>query len=52
MHLQELASRGEEGLDIPPSAISMLDGLLEQTESELQGASRLLSPSFYVSRAC
>jgi Ubiquitin carboxyl-terminal hydrolase len=37
MHLQELFTRGEEGLEVPTSAIATLESLAEQTQFELQG---------------
>lgn len=37
MHLQELSSRGEERLEVPPSVIATLESLAEQTQFELQG---------------
>jgi hypothetical protein len=37
MHLQELSSRGEGGLEVPTSAIGTLESLAEQTQFELQG---------------
>ena len=48
MYLQELSSRGEEGLDVPPSAITTLESLAEQTRLQLQGT---VSPSSF-SFAC
>ena len=39
MYLQELSSRGEEGIEVPPSAIATLESLAEQTQSQLQGTS-------------
>ena len=36
MHLQELSSGGEEGLEVPPSAIATLESLAEQVQFELQ----------------
>ncbi len=44
MHLQELSSRGEEGLEIPLTAIATLEALAEKTQLELQGM--LLTWSF------
>jgi ubiquitin carboxyl-terminal hydrolase 25 len=35
-HLQELCSRGEEGLEVPASAVATLEALGEQTRFELQ----------------
>ena len=36
MHLQELSSGGEEGLEVPPSAIATLESLAEQVQFEMQ----------------
>ena len=37
MYLQELSSRGEEGLEVPSSAIATLESLAEQTQLQLHG---------------
>jgi hypothetical protein len=44
MHLQELSIRGEEGLEVPPSAIVTLESLAEQTQLQLQGMILYLLP--------
>jgi ubiquitin carboxyl-terminal hydrolase 25 len=36
MHLQELSSRGEPGLEVPPSILATLESLAEHTQLELQ----------------